>query len=100
MGLYYHITVGLLRVYNKYKLTVCILFTATYFLKKIHPHRHSFLNYLFQKIGNFIISHIGRQLVCTPLRGYIIQLRLVIQLTITHNGVILPYHCGVIKGLQ
>ena len=29
MGLYYHITVGLLRVYispNKYKFTVCILF--------------------------------------------------------------------------
>ena len=75
MGLYYHNTVGLLRVYispNKYKFTVCILFTATYFLKKIHPHRHSFLNYLFQKIGNFITLYTQRQKALHPFQvnGY------------------------------
>ena len=104
MGLYYHITVGLLRIYispNKYKLTVCILFHC-HLLPKENTSTQTLFSELFvSKDWEFhYLTHWTSACVYTTAGLYIIQLRLVIQLTITHNGVILPYHCGVIKGLQ
>ena len=79
MGLYYHITVGLLRVYNKYKLTVCILFHCHLLPKENYsPHSHSFLlSELFVSKDWETISHHWTQFCVQSI--YIIQLRLVIQ---------------------